>query len=117
MAKRQRSSQPTADPAGDIGPRQPCPCGSGKRYKACHGAPGGSAAFVVRAFEGLPGECDWVALREFVQAGSAPLTLRPEAYEDVAADATVQAVSVLPGIAPALRRADGEVWLGLQVTH
>ncbi len=27
----------------------PCPCGSGRRYKACHGAPGGAAAVPVEA--------------------------------------------------------------------
>ena len=27
----------TSDAAGAVGPRQPCPCGSGKKYKHCHG--------------------------------------------------------------------------------
>ena len=31
----------TARRATGINPRQPCPCGSGRRYKACHGAAGG----------------------------------------------------------------------------
>ncbi|PRY58856.1 preprotein translocase subunit SecA [Glycomyces artemisiae] len=26
-----------------VGPNAPCPCGSGKKYKRCHGAPGGTA--------------------------------------------------------------------------
>jgi preprotein translocase subunit SecA len=26
-----------------VGPNEPCPCGSGKKYKRCHGAPGGAA--------------------------------------------------------------------------
>ena len=39
---------------GAVGPRQPCPCGSGRRYKACHGAADGPPqAFVARPFEGL----------------------------------------------------------------
>ena len=60
-----------------VGPRQPCPCGSGRRYKACHGsAAGAPPAFVARPFEGLPGETDLVALREFVPAATAPLPLR-----------------------------------------
>ena len=38
-----RAKSRPAPPEGEVGPRQPCPCGSGKRYKACHGAPGGAA--------------------------------------------------------------------------
>jgi hypothetical protein len=37
-------SQPAAAPAPKAGPNSPCPCGSGKKYKKCHGAPGASAA-------------------------------------------------------------------------
>ncbi|MDP9318097.1 MAG: DUF5926 family protein [Actinomycetota bacterium] len=117
MARRQRRPKPTTRTDAEVGPRQPCPCGSGKRYKACHGAPGGSVAFVVRSFEGLPGECDWVALREFVQAGTAPLTLRPDAFDGAGKGASVLMASLLPGIAPALKRADGAVWVGVQVAH
>ena len=58
MGKRSRSK--TRDhgtataTAGEVGPRQPCPCGSGKRYKACHGAEdGGAEVYVGRPFEGL----------------------------------------------------------------
>ncbi|MEU6246280.1 preprotein translocase subunit SecA [Glycomyces sp. NPDC047010] len=29
--------------ADKTGPNAPCPCGSGKKYKRCHGAPGGTA--------------------------------------------------------------------------
>ncbi len=117
MSKRtRRPAEPVRDDRA-VGPRQPCPCGSGKRYKACHGAAGGDAPFVVRSFEGLPGECDWVALREFVQAGTAPLTLKPGAYGGTADGTTVVAASLLPGIAPAMRRDDGDVWLALQVAH
>jgi hypothetical protein len=56
--------------------REPCPCGSGRRYKACHGRDAGQAAeqFVARPFEGLPGECDWVAMREIVPAATARCT-------------------------------------------
>jgi uncharacterized protein YecA (UPF0149 family) len=33
------SSVLTAEPAqGEIGRNDPCPCGSGKKYKKCHGA-------------------------------------------------------------------------------
>jgi hypothetical protein len=92
-----------------VGPRQPCPCGSGRRYKNCHGDPDAATPFVARAFEGLPGECDWVALREFVPAAIAPLRLRD--------GREVQVCSLLPMAWPGLVRDDGTVWLGLQVHH
>src|SRR5262245_42481756 len=98
-----------ADQVGAVGPRQPCPCGSGRRYKNCHGAEG-TAPFVSRTFEGLPGECDWVALREFVPAASAPLRLADS-------DRDVKVCSLLPMTWPALVRDDGAIWLGLQVQH
>ena len=94
-----------------MGPRQPCPCGSGKRYKACHGgADGGAAAFVARPFEGMPSECDVIALRELVPAATARLTLKD-------GDRKVLLATLLPGAAPALVRDSGEIWLGLQVNH
>ncbi|MGH3453994.1 MAG: DUF5926 family protein [Nocardioidaceae bacterium] len=110
MAKRARTRQP-AETAGEVGPRQPCPCGSGKRYKACHGAAGGASPYVRRPFDGLPGECDWVALREFVPAATATVTLSD------GGDRTVLACSLLPMAMPAMVRPDGNVWLGLQVQH
>ncbi len=117
MGKKARSKAPTPDPDG-IGPRQPCPCGSGKRYKACHGGrDGGSGAYVVRTFAGLPGECDWVAMREFVPAAKAGLTLLPTAFDGLGKEAGAAVVTVLPGIAPAQRRGDGDVWVAVQVTH
>src|SRR3954470_21578682 len=104
MGKKSRSKR-APEHAGDaIGPRQPCPCGSGRRYKACHGSGDGAAPYVVRSFAGLPNECDWVALREFVPAGIAGLTLADGAFGGAAKSAQVSMVSVLPGIAPALRR-------------
>jgi hypothetical protein len=116
MGKRSRTKNArtgqTAAPAGrgEVGPRQPCPCGSGRRYKACHGSADAAAPFVARTFEGLPGECDWVALREFVPAATAPLALADS-------DRRVQVCSLLPMTWPALVRDDGTVWLGLQVQH
>ncbi len=109
---RQRHRSESAEPttAGEVGPRQPCPCGSGKRYKACHGAEGAAAPFVARPFEGLPSETDVVALREFVPAATATLTLRDGGRE-------VLLASLLPGASPAMVRQDGSVWLGLQVQH
>jgi hypothetical protein len=99
---------------GEVGPRQPCPCGSGKRYKACHGDPSGAATtFVSRPFAGLAGECDLIALRELVPAATAPLPLA----DSVETDRSVLLCTLLPMAAPALVREDGTVWLALQVQH
>ena len=87
MAKRRRP-EPTAtappvspDDVPVVGMREPCPCGSGRRYKACHGRAAAHRGqhLVTRPFQGLASECDWVALREIVPAATAPLTLRPGA--------------------------------------
>jgi hypothetical protein len=96
-----------------VGAREPCPCGSGRRYKACHGRAAAHAVteLVQRPFEGLPGECDWVALRELVPAATATLTLKGGLPEDVP---SVTLATVLPMAWPALRRDDGSVLLGLQ---
>ncbi|MCD4532933.1 DUF5926 family protein [Nocardioides sp. cx-169] len=112
MAKRNRSIRRENLPAGEVGPREPCPCGSGKRYKACHGAKGGASdVFVGRPFEGLPSECDVVAMRELVPAATAPLNVPS------AGDRKVLLCSLLPMAVPAMSRDSGEVWLGLQVQH
>lgn len=111
MAKRNRTQTAKPLAPGEVGPRQPCPCGSGKRYKACHGAPGGGQVFVKRPFEGLASECDIVALRELVPAASAAITVK--GHED----RTVQLCTLLPMAAPALVRESGAIWLGLQVQH
>jgi hypothetical protein len=108
MAKPATRRRPAAAPAseGGINPKAPCPCGSGRRYKHCHGS--GYAPPVTRPFEGLPGEPDWVALRELVPAATAPLKL--------ANGREVTLASVLPGGAPALVRAEGEILLGVQLS-
>jgi hypothetical protein len=107
MAKRSRTkARDRVSTDGSVGPREPCPCGSGKRYKACHGSAGG--AFVIRPFEGLAWEPDLVGLREFVAAATAPLAV---------GDRTVRLCTLLPMAAPAMVRDSGEVWLALQVRH
>ena len=103
-ATRRRPAAPAAA-AGEINPKAPCPCGSGRKYKHCHGS--GYAPVVKRPFEGLPGEADWVALRELVPAATAPLTTTD--------GRTVTLASVLPGGVPALVRANGEILLGVQL--
>ena len=102
--------------AGDdvpvVGGREPCPCGSGKRYKLCHGrssagrrgAPGGAARS-----RGCPGECDWVAMREIVPSATAAVPVA-EAF----GGGEVTIVTVLPMAWPALHRADGTVFVALQ---
>ena len=112
MGKRSRTRIRDQAPApSEVGPRQPCPCGSGRRYKACHGAPGGGPpAFVGRPFQGMPSECDVVALRELVPAATAPLA-------PADSDRPVLLCTLLPGAAPAMVRESGEVWLALQVIH
>lgn len=101
------------DPIPVVGGREPCPCGSGKRYKACHGRRDReeAARLVSRPFAGLPSECDWVALREIVPSATA--TLRTvAAYGGV----EVNVATLLPMAWPAMRTADGAVWVGLQTT-
>ena len=63
---------------------------------------------MLRPFEGLTGETDWVALREVVPAATAPLRLK-------GSDREVVLSTVLPLAWPAMVRADGKVFLGLQV--
>jgi hypothetical protein len=116
MGKKSRvkARSHTPETSAEIGPRQPCPCGSGRRYKACHGSADGPApTYVARPFEGLPGECDLIAMREIIPAATAPLVLA----DGVADGRSVQLCSLLPMAAPALVRSDGSIWLGLQVQH
>ncbi|MEV5607128.1 DUF5926 family protein [Streptomyces sp. NPDC052225] len=96
-----------------VGAREPCPCGSGRRYKACHGRAAAHAVteLVHRPFEGLAGEGDWVALRELVPAATVELHLKDGLPEGVP---SVTLATVLPMAWPALRRDDGSVLIGLQ---
>lgn len=112
VAKKTKQRTAPTDPAEN--PRRPCPCGSGRRYKACHGAADAAELIVALPFEGLAAETELIALREFVPSATAPLTLR-----EAAADAPpITLASVLPGAAAALTRSNGAVLLGMQVqTH
>jgi hypothetical protein len=121
MGKRSRSSSAARVAVADrptgtteipvVGMREPCPCGSGRRYKACHGRAARSDAvrLVARPYEGLTGEADWVAMREIVPAATA--TVRTTA-EHGGRDVTV--TTVLPMAWPAMHRADGTLLIGLQ---
>lgn len=93
-----------------VGGREACPCGSGKRYKMCHGRETSQARGLVgRPFAGRVDETQWVGLREVVPAATAPLVVRG------AEDRSVLLSTVLPMALPALVRSDGEVLLGVQV--
>ena len=123
MAKNQKSSRPPKSslPADAdlpvVGMREPCPCGSGRRYKGCHGRGAIDSVAVRRSFEGLGSETDWVALREIVPSATAPLTLAPE-YAARLAGREVTLATVLPMAWPALVRMDGHIFVGLQTaTH
>jgi hypothetical protein len=97
----------TATDVPVVGARQPCPCGSGRRYKACHGSARGDRALVARPFAGRVDEPEWVLLREVVPAATAPLRL--------ADGRTATLATVLPMAWPAMVRADGSVYVGMQV--
>ncbi|WP_350279779.1 DUF5926 family protein [Kribbella sp. HUAS MG21] len=115
--QRAKNSTPTVtlDPADlvDVGPREPCPCGSGKRFKQCHGKERAQAVdtFVVRPFEGLPAECDLIAFREIVPSGTVEVELTGEN-----AGRKVNLVTLLPMAMPGLVRDDESIWIGMQ-TH
>lgn len=118
--KKPQPSQSTTVTSGEIpvvGAREACPCGSGRRYKACHGREAAHAVqeLVQRPFEGLPGEADWVALRELVPAATVELTLAAGVTEGAVGEVpSVTLATVLPLAWPALRRQDGSILLGLQ---
>ncbi len=104
------STVPDAD-VPVVGPRQPCPCGSGRRYKACHGRAAARAetALVVRPFEGLASECDLVAMATLVPAATTRVRLNDDP------DRPVTLATVLPMVWPALHRSDGAIMAGLQL--
>ena len=110
MAKKTRRAAARTSGEADVSPgdnpRRPCPCGSGRRYKACHGA--GDDVIVTRPFAGLAAECELVAMREFLPSATAAL---PVADGGTA----VTVATVLPGASAALVRPDGEILVGMQV--
>ncbi len=112
MSKRRGSHRSSASPSteGDVpvvGGREPCPCGSGRRYKACHGKAAATQHRVVRPFAGMASEPDWVALHDLVPAATATLTPKEEGR-------SVTLCTLLPMAWPALVRQNGEVLLGAQ---
>lgn len=94
-----------------------------KRRATRHtGSSGGSevsrpAPFVHRPFEGMPGETEWVALRELLPAATAPVQLLVDALPDADADGgarTATVTTVLPLAWPALHRGGGDVFVATQ---
>jgi hypothetical protein len=69
--------------------------------------------FVPRPFSGLPGEADWVALRELVPAATATLRLTPELVAKYG-ERDITLATVLPMAWPALTKPDGRIFVGLQ---
>ncbi|WP_212754598.1 DUF5926 family protein [Nakamurella aerolata] len=127
MAKKTSTLTPESAPsdntpsantkAGGGNPRRPCECGSGRRWKNCHGAADAGADLIVaRPFEGLAGEVELIAMREFVPSATAPLTLSKAARAKHSGDEapSVMVTTVLPGAAAALTRSDGSILLGMQ---
>lgn len=105
-----RRPPPTAnDDVPVVGGREPCPCGSGRRYKACHGRTAGVAAN-PRPFAGRVDECDLVALREIVPSATAPLVLSDGSAREVLLG------TVLPLAWPAMVREEGTRMLALQAS-
>jgi len=117
MGRRQRpAARPRQLAEGEsvpvVGGREPCPCGSGRRYKACHGR---EQVDVVplnpRPFAEFAAELDLIALHTFVPSATAPLTL----LDREGASATL--ATVLPLAVPALRRTDGGVVVAAQTLN
>ncbi len=112
MAKRRASpARPIAAATDEdvqvVGGREPCPCGSGRRYKACHGKAAATQHRVVRPFAGMASEPDWVALHDLVPSATATLKAK-------VADRSVTLCTLLPMAWPALVRQNGDVLLAAQ---
>ncbi|WP_116112126.1 DUF5926 family protein [Austwickia chelonae] len=76
------------------------------------------APYVARPFAGLPGEADWVAMREIVPSATATVGLLGGAVGvPQNAPRQVTVCTILPMACPALRRTDGEIFLALQTVN
>lgn len=92
----------------------------GKASRRRKGADSGSASarvapapFVARPFEGLPGETDWVAMREILPSATATVSFaKGRAPQGAPSEVTI--ATVLPMAWPGLHRADGTVFVGTQ---
>lgn len=98
----------------------------GKASKRRHTRSAASAApaaapFVGRPFAGMPGETDWVAMREILPAATAQIPLNPASAADPhlvpagwTPERTVTVATVLPLAWPAMHRGDGTVFVATQ---
>lgn len=91
-----------------VGAREPCPCGSGRRFKACHGKDAAKAAvaFVARPFADLPNEGAFVAMREILSAATMPASLKQ--------GGEVTFVTILPDQVAATRTTSGRLLIAMQ---
>lgn len=95
-----------------VGAREPCPCGSGRRYKACHGRGAAHAVtgLVRRPFEGLAASATGWRCASWCGGDRAAA---PEGRVARGVP-SVTLATVLPMAWPALRRDDGSMLLALQ---
>ena len=111
MSSSTTDATPSTDAIPAVGMREPCPCGSGRRYKACHGKKAHRVEQrVARPFAGLTDECDWVAMREIVPAATTEISLLADP------ERRIVLTTVLPMAWPAMVRDNGDIYLALQVT-
>lgn len=92
----------------NVGAREPCPCGSGRRFKACHGKEAAKAAvaFVARPFVDLPHEGAFVAMREILPSATMDVALK--------GGGEVTLVTILPHQVAAMRTAAGRLLVAMQ---
>jgi hypothetical protein len=92
----------------NVGAREPCPCGSGRRFKACHGKEAAKAAvaFVSRPFDGLDHEAAFVAMREILPSATMTATLTT--------GGAVTFVTILPDQVAAMRTPSGRLLIAMQ---
>ena len=98
-ASRHAAQPQDASPPARSGPASPARAARAGATRPATAVPPARRPDVRRpAVRGLAGECDLIAMREFVAAATAPLTLRTASPTA----ATVQLCSLLPMAAPAL---------------
>lgn len=102
----------TATELPAVGMREPCPCGSSKRYKNCHGRQREEAAFIARPFAGIAGEAEVVAMLDLLASATADVALR--AGNGIVDGMRLTLATLLPGGSSAYRAAPDHVIVGLQ---
>ncbi|MCE1180177.1 MAG: DUF5926 family protein [Micrococcales bacterium] len=72
------------------------------------------APYARRPFEGLPGETDWVAMREILPAATATVRVKESALPEGVESGEATVATVLPMAWPALHRGDETVFVAAQ---